>query len=103
MSIDINNLNAPRPDNSRSQGTTGKVASAAAPRAESAPSSAGDASGTSVSISSEAQALTKLEGELKSLPEVDQSRVDAIRARIENGSYEISPEKVAQKMLDMEG
>ena len=101
MSIEINNLNTPRPDNSRSQGANSKSATGAPSAAESTSASETN-SGTSVSISSAAQALTKIEGELKAMPEVNQARVDAIRAKVENGSYEISPENVAQKMLDME-
>lgn len=103
MSIEFNNINSQRPDTNRNQAS--KETEAA--RKNDAPSDKAStetkgASPDSVSLSQKAQSLARIEAELKSLPEVDQARVDEIKARIEDGSYQVDLEKLAQKMLDLE-
>ncbi|MEZ5525472.1 MAG: flagellar biosynthesis anti-sigma factor FlgM [Pseudomonadales bacterium] len=58
--------------------------------------------GESIEISSQAQLLSKLEAQIKELPDVDQSRVDAIRERINQGSYEIDNFSLAQSIINFE-
>lgn len=46
--------------------------------------------------------LRRIEAQLKSLPEIDESRVAEVRARLESGSYEINAERVASKLARLE-
>lgn len=52
-----------------------------------------------VDISSTAKRVNAARGELDRVPEVRQEKVDALKAQIENGSYSIDSEKIAEKML----
>jgi negative regulator of flagellin synthesis FlgM len=59
-------------------------------------------SSDSVSLTGTAQHLRSLEQSLASQPVVDTQRVAATRQAIENGSYEIDPNRIAGKMISME-
>lgn len=61
-----------------------------------------EASADTVSLTSGAQLLERLEKSLAALPAVDSQRVDEIRQAIENGDYEIDPQAIADAMLRME-
>jgi negative regulator of flagellin synthesis FlgM len=68
---------------------------------QSAPASkAGDAA--EVKLSEAAQALQGTDKALANTPEVNESRVQALRNAIESGSYEINYARVAQRMVDFE-
>ena len=100
MGIEINNANAGRPDSLRKD--SGKLAPPDATNAAPAESKADKSTADSVSLSNRAKGLTQLESEIKNLPDVDQSKVDALKAKIESGEYQVNPGNMAQKMLDME-
>jgi len=102
MSIDINKINSNRPEGPIRH-DTGKITTPSAQSAESQSTNT-PSQGTrdSVSLSSTAQNLAKIETELKTLPDVDQSKVDAIKAQIESGDYQINSQNLAQKMLNIE-
>lgn len=55
-----------------------------------------------VSISDRASDLQALESQVKSLPDVDMNKVEAIRSRIDNGDYQIDSARLADKMLSFE-
>ncbi|WP_188151710.1 flagellar biosynthesis anti-sigma factor FlgM [Teredinibacter waterburyi] len=55
--------------------------------------------GDSVSISNTAQTLAKVEASLAQVPDVDEAKVNGIRAAIENGSYSIDYNAIADGML----
>ncbi len=55
-----------------------------------------------VTITSTAARLRSLESTISSLPVVDGLRVAEIKQAIDDGSYEINPQRIAEKMLDME-
>lgn len=55
-----------------------------------------------VSMTDASQRLQSLETSLESLPIVDAQRVEDIRSAIDNGEYEIDPEKVAEKLTSFE-
>ncbi len=55
-----------------------------------------------VQISSQAVDLKALEKIVSDLPDVDISRVEEIRSRLESGQYEINTERVAEKILGFE-
>jgi len=53
----------------------------------------------SVSVSQKAQQATALRSKLKAAPEVRMDLVQRIKAEVEAGTYNVSPEKVAEKLL----
>lgn len=66
--------------------------------------SGSDESGTRVEVdlSGDASRLTRLEAEVRDLPEVDESRVEAIRAQIAEGRYHVDPERLAERFISLE-
>ena len=52
-----------------------------------------------VAISETARQVREARALLDKLPEVDNARVDDLKAQIESGRYEINSEKIAEKML----
>ncbi len=67
--------------------------SAAAPRAGGA---------AEVRLSEAAQALQGADKVLTDTPEVNESRVQALRNAIESGTYEINYERLAERLIDFE-
>ncbi|MFT7185884.1 MAG: flagellar biosynthesis anti-sigma factor FlgM [Pseudohongiellaceae bacterium] len=102
MSIDINQISSNRPEGPKRH-DNGKVAAAPLQDAENKPTTnLSKDSRDSVSLSSTAQNLAKIEVELKSLSEVDQAKVDVIKARVDSGDYQVNSQNLAQKLLDTE-
>jgi len=72
------------------------------------PAQAGNDSSThgvqsdSVSLTGTAAQLRSLEQQLASLPVVDVQRVDSVKREISNGTFEIDPPKIADKMIQIE-
>ncbi len=56
----------------------------------------------SVELSDKSQLITSVISDLSSRPEVNQSRVEQVRASIASGDFSVSAEKIASKMLDLE-
>jgi len=52
-----------------------------------------------VELTSSAKLLERLEKTLASLPDFDSSRVEAVKAQIENGEYQIDAGKIADALL----
>ena len=74
-------------------------------RASTAPSSATAAPQPgvdSVNITDSARRLSALAQAVQSAPDVDSQRVAALQQAIGNGQYQISPERVADRLLQME-
>ncbi|MGI9321843.1 MAG: flagellar biosynthesis anti-sigma factor FlgM, partial [Thiogranum sp.] len=55
-----------------------------------------------VSLTGEARQLQELETRLASQPVVDSQRVEAVRSAVENGTFTINPERIAEKMMSLE-
>jgi negative regulator of flagellin synthesis FlgM len=55
-----------------------------------------------VHITGTARQLIELEQMVKDMPAVDEAKVAAIAASIEQGTYKVSPEKVADSLLQIE-
>ena len=55
-----------------------------------------------VALTDTAVRLKRIEANLAELPEVDQAKVDAIRERVESGSYEVDGNAVAQRLVQLE-
>jgi len=56
----------------------------------------------SVQITDTASQLAALEQTLRGMPAVDQARVDAVRSAIEQGTYQIAPQHIADQLAQME-
>jgi len=57
---------------------------------------------TAVRITDQARQLAALERAVQDVPVVNEARVAAVRTAIEEGRYEVVPERVADKLLRME-
>jgi negative regulator of flagellin synthesis FlgM len=55
-----------------------------------------------VRITDQARQLAALEQAVQSLPIVNEARVAEIRLAIEEGRYEIAPERIAEKLMRMD-
>ncbi len=55
-----------------------------------------------VSLTGEARQLQELETRLASEPVVDTQRVQTIRGAIENGTFTINPDRIAEKLMSLE-
>jgi len=69
-----------------------------APRA--VPAAAGGT--TAVNITDQAKQLAALEQALQNLPAVNEARVAEIRSAIQDGRYQVNPERIADKLLRFE-
>lgn len=58
-------------------------------------------SASEVRITQQARQLAALENAVQTLPAVSDARVAAIRLAIAQGSYEVAPERIAEKLLKM--
>ncbi len=55
-----------------------------------------------ISLSEVAVRLGKLENTMANLPVVDTQRIEKIKQAIDNGSYEVDPARVADKLMQFE-
>ena len=78
-------------------GTTKAVNPDSSVRTRESPQQAG--TGDTVELTSSAKLLERLEKTLASMPEVDNARVAAVKAQIENGEYHIDVEKIAEALM----
>ena len=102
MTSKINGLNgstaalgAPRPADKARDVVTGGSSDGAGGTA------AGTASGE-VHITDSASKLATLEQAVRSLPAVDETRVAQIQAAIEQGTYKVQPQHIADQLIHME-
>ncbi|MFV1872968.1 MAG: flagellar biosynthesis anti-sigma factor FlgM [Oleiphilus sp.] len=102
MTIDINGFNPNRADGQKRQVSNKSPEPNTTSNANVSSEQNTDSPKVSVSLSSSAQNLAMIESELKSLPDVNQARVDEIKARIDRGEYQPDSENLAQKMLNLE-
>lgn len=102
MVIDINSIGPSPNSNQRakdaSSGTVSKQGDTSA-QPQAAPA---HGRGDNVSFSDKAKGLQELESSIKSEPEVNKEKVASIKAALDDGSYSINADKVAQKMLDFD-
>jgi negative regulator of flagellin synthesis FlgM len=55
-----------------------------------------------VRITDSARQLAALEHAIRELPDVDEARVTKARAAIADGTYQVSPDRIADKLLRLE-
>ena len=63
---------------------------------------AGSGGSGDVQITRTASLLASLEQQLHDMPAVNEQRVAQLRAAIENGSYSVQPQQVADQLMQME-
>lgn len=101
MSVDLNGIGQGQVNTQR---TTAEKPASTQNAKQAAPEQvkAESARGENVNLSSQAKNLKQLEQKLGDYPEMDDDRIEQIRSALENGTYKIDAEKVAQKMLEMD-
>jgi len=103
MTIDINNLtsttsgSAKPGRNTVTDGTKGD-----SPTNNTDSNQPAAATDGAVSLSDQAQTLSKLESQIKQLPDVDAEKVERIKQAITNGEFEINADRVASKISQLE-
>ena len=55
-----------------------------------------------ISLTGQARQLQELEARLASQPVVDSQRVEAVRSAVENGTFTINPQRIADKLMSLE-
>lgn len=99
MAIDIRTTN---PGHSQDVGSSKRAQKDVSDlSAETVSKPAGGSSDT-VTVTSEAERLLKLEGKLADLPEVDSARVEELRQAISDGTFKVDANKIAQILLQLE-
>jgi negative regulator of flagellin synthesis FlgM len=93
---DATPVGAGRPANTVRDAATGSSGSAPTPASTSSGNS-GD-----VHITDSASQLAALEQTLHSLPAVDDARVTQVRTAIEQGTYTVQPQQIADQLLQLE-
>jgi len=98
MSMEINGLNTSHTGSSKAKSAeqTSKAESSGKPDHASAPPAANK---ETVIISAEAKSLSKLSAGVSTEAPVDQAKVDAIKAAINNGSFKPNVESIANKLV----
>lgn len=96
LSSDPAPIGAGRPANTVRDAATGSSAPAPAPASNSSAGS-GD-----VHITDSASQLASLEQTLRSMPAVDEARVMQARTAIEQGTYTVQPQQIADQLLQLE-
>lgn len=100
MVIDPNNIG-----NATTANAKGKLASA--PRVttkvqDAETENSNSSSGDSVSLSSQAQSLGKLEAAVDNASSVDSDKVSAVKSALQSGQYRIDADAIAAKILDQD-
>lgn len=81
---------------------TAPVGRTAADTADAGPGSTGSRSGVDVQLTGAARGLAAIEQGLRSLPAVNEARVAAVRQRLDDGSYRVDPQRIADRLLNLE-
>lgn len=103
MSVDFNGIGPGQVNTHRTTADkSGSTQSAQQQAPEQAKSQTQGARGENVNLSNQAKNLKQLEQKLGDYPEMDDNRIEQIRAALADGSYKIDAEKLAQKMLEMD-
>lgn len=104
MAVDINGINSGQinPQRNNRSEQSGKTPAAPNPQEQATAAASSNSASENVSLSARAKGLKQTEQRLKDYPEVDDSKVDAIRTALQNGSYKVDAQKLAQKMLEID-
>ena len=89
----------------RSSGSTissGTDNSQSKPGSDNSVSSTKAVSTDTVSLSQESQQVIELQQRLKNTPEIDSTKVEAIKQEIAKGNYPLDAEKIAENLINLE-
>ncbi|RVU30235.1 MULTISPECIES: flagellar biosynthesis anti-sigma factor FlgM [Neptunomonas] len=100
MVIDLNSSASQTAISARDKVSTQKGNGGAAARTDAAP--AKSAPRDTVQLSDTAKALKSIDAKLSNTPEVNSEKVARIKAAIEDGSYNVDAQRVAEKILSFE-
>jgi len=92
-----NNLHALVADQARTQQSNNESNRRSAP-----PAAATTAPSDRVQLTETATLLQNLEKQVAAMPVVDTQRVEAVRGQVEEGRFHVDPERVADKMINLE-
>jgi len=93
-------IRAPRTDSSQGSQKTNQASGDA--RANSSLSKSTATGSDMVTFTATAAEMLKLGESLANIPDIDNSRVDTIKASIAEGSYQIDPDKIVDSLLSIE-
>jgi len=102
MSVDLNGIGPGQVNTRRTTADKSSNQNTQAPTGEQSKAQGPAARGENVNLSNQAKNLNQLEQKLGEYPEMDDDRISQIRSALEDGSYKVDAEKLAQKMLDMD-
>jgi negative regulator of flagellin synthesis FlgM len=94
------NIRAPRTDLNQGSQQTNQVSGDARVKNTSDKTTA--TSSDTVTFTTTASEMLKLQESLADIPDIDNSRVDTIKASIAEGTYQINPEKIVDSLLSIE-
>ncbi len=101
MAIEINGQHTPLTTNVNEG--AGKTAAQNEQNAKSSDTKGRSAAlGDSVNLTDTASMLKKMEASLSTVPVIDEKRVESVKQSILNGSFNIDPGRIAEKMLNYE-
>ncbi len=103
MGLDINGLNSSQTTNRQSQTRGGQNVADRGNDKNSKTDSATAGETTTVSISDEAKSLSQLQGEVSKTTPFNESKVAELKAAIADGSYKPDADRIAGKLLDIDG
>ncbi|GIU36037.1 flagellar biosynthesis anti-sigma factor FlgM [Shewanella schlegeliana] len=98
MAIDIKQINS----HANTRVTTGNGAKTASAQTAPATATPVPQKSDSVSITAQAQQIQNVQTKMADMPEIDQKKVDEIKAAIAEGRYKIDPEKLATNIASFE-
>jgi flagellar biosynthesis anti-sigma factor FlgM len=100
MKIDLNRpISNPLPPTERPLRSTGGKIDAQRGADISNPNQSHTVAGVTAQFSTESRELGRLQGLVASTPEVRHSRIEGLRNSIDQGTYQVSPQSIAQAML----
>lgn len=99
MAININHLSSTPSTSSRDKVDTQTLSTTST--GTNGGSEQGNAQST-VQLSNEALALQQIEEQVGKLPDINEPRIAVIKAALEDGSYSIRAESIAEKMLSFD-
>lgn len=97
MTININNLGV---NNNTLSNSSNRASESSRNQSGEAASRPANSATDNVELSQQALSLTSLEARINEAPDVDTARVETIRQSIEDGSYTINAEDIADKLLN---
>lgn len=96
------NIKPPRIDLNQGSQQTNQVSDSDNARVKSTSDTTTATSSDTVTFTTTASEMLKLQESLANIPDIDNSRVDAIKASIAEGSYQVNPEKIVDSLLSIE-